>query len=61
MIELNIEWYAINDGYGVIGYGFYCFLCSKNNLFVSTDENEVICEYCHSVFKNPGDPDVEEK
>ena len=40
------KYYAINDGYGIVGYGFTCNNCQKEHNFVDTEESEQICSSC---------------
>lgn len=56
-IDGEIEWYGVNDGYGIVGWSFQCPCCQEHNSFPGTDEVIIICEHCYSVLKNPGDPD----
>lgn len=43
------EWYGLNDGYGVVGVGFECPYCGKENNFVCDDFEEKECESCHKI------------
>ena len=46
------EYVSIDDGYGIIGYGFKCDYCGKfNNSFVFGDDEELYCEYCGRINK----------
>lgn len=40
------EYIGINDGYGVVGYGFDCQHCEAWNMFVDEEESEQVCEDC---------------
>lgn len=43
----KIDAYAINDGYGVIGWGYTCRCCGHNESFVVLIKNDIItCEEC---------------
>lgn len=45
---MNNKWWFENDGYGIVGWGFWCDNCKKQNNFVSSPEKEMTCEHCHS-------------
>lgn len=45
------KYHAINDGYGIVGYGFTCDACEKDNNFVATNEEKQVCEWCKAVNK----------
>jgi len=47
--KINTELYYINDGYGVIGVGFKCHSCGKENMFVHGDVYEHVCKFCESM------------
>lgn len=53
----TIEWIAIDDGYGIVGWGWRCPSCDNFEMFCDTDVDEVECAECHEEFDNPGDPD----
>jgi len=43
------KYFGINDGYGIVGYGYICEKCGKEHRFVSEEEAEVECENCEHV------------
>ena len=50
------DWVPINDGRGVIGYGFECKKCKEFNRFVSDWKDSVTCDNCatdYAVVDNP--------
>lgn len=42
---MDRKWYYLNDGYGIVGWGFECVNCGTENTFCSIDD-EIICEQC---------------
>lgn len=53
----KVDWFSINDGYGIVGYGFICPYCGHANKWVSTNEDRYECEKCHAVSESDSDPD----
>lgn len=48
MEELEtFEWYAENDGYGIVGVSFTCPHCDHENRFVGGELEPHECESCH--------------
>jgi len=46
------EYIGLDDGYGIVGYGFKCDYCGKfNNSFVFGNDEELDCEYCGKANK----------
>lgn len=42
-----IEWEAIDDGYGTVGYSWTCWNCKERHTFVVPYKDEVYqCEAC---------------
>jgi hypothetical protein len=47
----RIEYYALGDGYGIVGYGFKCPSCNQGNEFVDEEDNIHQCKYCHKFIQ----------
>jgi DNA-directed RNA polymerase subunit RPC12/RpoP len=41
--ECESEYYALDDGYSIVGYGYKCGYCGKENNFVSEEDEEQVC------------------
>ena len=54
---MAIKWAAINDGYGIVGYGWECPSCGHYEMFGVYCEDTVECEKCHKSFSNPDQPE----
>lgn len=53
----EIKWIPINDGFGIVGYGWFCPKCDNWVIFGEYYEDYIKCKKCENIFKNPGDPD----
>lgn len=51
------KWIGIDDGYGVVGWGFYCKKCGHFNMFASYYSEDVECENCGVEYLNLGNPE----
>lgn len=50
--------YAINDGYGVVGWGFHCSNCGVNNNFHCFYKDDVVeCNDCMTEYYVDADYD----
>lgn len=43
---MKAELYGINDGWGIVGYGFECPNCESRSGFINYTESEHACEDC---------------
>jgi hypothetical protein len=47
----SIEFYAENDGYGIVGWSFDCPYCNYANRFVDESDSDHECGKCHKPLK----------
>lgn len=48
-----VTWTGINDGYGIVGYGWTCTLCEETHTFVIPEAGtEYYCKACEQEHYN---------
>lgn len=52
-----IKWRPVDDGWGIVGYGWKCPGCGNEEMFGHYWEEEIDCEKCYKTFKNEERPD----
>ena len=45
-MKIKAIYYGLNDGFGIVGYGFICPSCKYANDFVDEEESEHECGKC---------------
>lgn len=43
------KYYGVTDGSGIVGYGFTCQACEKDNNFVATNQEKQVCQWCKAI------------
>lgn len=46
-----VELYGLNDGYGIVGFGYTCPHCGHSNEFIDEEDETHICSKCSAEIK----------